>query len=238
MQYLDFEQLETIDERSYQAQEPFPWANPEGLLTAEGYARLRANLPDINLFESSFGVARRHAQTAHDRYILEYDANLPVDPAWHAYVGELRSKRYKRIICRLLGERSVALNFHWHYTPRGCAVSPHADSVRKAGSHIFYFNTAADWDPNWGGHTVLLDDAGQLSARSSPSFEDFGREIACEALGNRSLLFTRGAHAWHGVRPIDCPEGKFRKVFIVVINKNRLADRSRRLMQRRRLSYY
>jgi len=33
----------------------------------------------------------------------------------------------------------------------GCAVSPHCDAVRKLATHIFYFNTEADWDPGWGG---------------------------------------------------------------------------------------
>jgi hypothetical protein len=35
-------------------------------------------------------------------------------------------------------------------------------------------------------------------------------------LGNRSPLFARKEHSWHGVREIRCPEGHMRKVFIVV----------------------
>jgi len=34
-------------------------------------------------------------------------------------------------------------------------------------------------------------------------------------MGNNSLLFLRGEHSWHGVRPIQCPADKLRKVFIV-----------------------
>ena len=32
----------------------------------------------------------------------------------------------------------------------------------------------------------------------------------------------RTDHAWHAVRPIDCPEDRLRRVFIVVVNPNKL----------------
>ena len=188
------------------------------MLTAEGYARLVETLPDISLFQSSFGVQRKNQQGSHDRYMLEYDDDVEIAAPWREYIGELCSERYKNNLCRLLGQPSVLLNFHWHYTPNGCVVSPHADSVRKAGSHIFYFNTEQDWDPAWGGHTVVLDDGGAMSYRSSPDFGDFKHEIPAEAMGNRSLLFTRTDHAWHGVHRVQCPADRFRKVFIVVVN--------------------
>ncbi len=238
MQYLDFDRLEQIDERQYQAVRPYPWTNPEGLLTPAGYARLVETLPDVALFQTSFGVRRKNDQQAHDRYVLEYHDALDIAPAWRAFIAELKSPRYKSNLCRLLGERSVVLNFHWHYTPNGCFVSPHADSVRKAGSHIFYFNTAADWDPAWGGHTVILDDGGRMDAKSSPAFADFDHETASIAIGNRSLLFSRTDHAWHGVHPVQCPSEKLRKVFIVVINRDRARDRLRRLVKRSAFHYY
>ena len=33
MLYLDYEKLESLDRAAYQARQPYPWANPEGLLT-------------------------------------------------------------------------------------------------------------------------------------------------------------------------------------------------------------
>ena len=42
--------------------------------------------------------------------------------------------------------------------------------------------------------------------------------MASNVLGNRSLLFARDGNSWHGVQEIRCPPGKYRKVFIVVIN--------------------
>jgi hypothetical protein len=107
-------------------------------------------------------------------------------------------------------------------------VSPHCDAKRKLGSHIFYFNTEEDWDPAWGGGTVILDDAGRFDARSAPAFEDFVAFEPAQALGNHSLLFVRNGNSWHGVREIRSPQGALRKVFIVVIERASLAARLRR----------
>jgi Rps23 Pro-64 3,4-dihydroxylase Tpa1-like proline 4-hydroxylase len=138
---------------------------------------------------------------------------------WREFVEELKGERYKRALCRLVGIRHLDLNFHWHYTPNGCSVSPHCDSKRKLGSHIFYFNTEKDWKPEWGGETVILDDRGRFRMRSAPSFDDFDAAESSTALGNHSLIFTRRGNSWHGVREIRCPEGAMRRVFIVVLNR-------------------
>ena len=35
-------------------------------------------------------------------------------------------------------------------------------------------------------------------------------------------LMLRTDHSWHAVRPIECPEDRLRRVFIVVVNPNNL----------------
>jgi hypothetical protein len=218
MTYLDFERLESLDGRAFRAAVPYPWMNPEGLLTEDGYRRLLATLPGPSVFEERFGIQRAHGQRSHDRLALEYASDLGVADDWHAFVAELRSARYRRFLRRMLGRGGFRLKFHWHYTPRGCSVSPHCDAKHKIGSHIFSFNTAADWDPAWGGQTLILDDGGRFDRKSAPRFEDFDRVIAAENMGNRSLLFARRGNSWHGVRELTCPEGALRKVFIVVVD--------------------
>ena len=133
----------------------------------------------------------------------------------------------------MFGRGGLWLNFHWHYAPASASVSPHCDSPRKLGSHIFYMNDPRDWDPAWGGETVVLDDEGKFATRSAPKWEDFKSATPAVAIGNRSFLFARRGNSWHGVRAIPCPEGKLRKVFIVVVNdrwkamRKRLLDRIR-----------
>ena len=190
---LDVKRLQTINPASFRAQTSYPWVNPAGLLTNAGYDRLRETLPDVSLFTSHFGGTRVYGQQNHDRFSLPYRDDLPVAAPWKAFVAELRGSDYQAFLCRLIGARSFELSFVWHYTPQGCSVSPHCDSQRKLGSHIFYFNTEQDWDPAWGGETLILDDGGRFKYRSAPHFEEFERITVAEALGNRSLLFARKA---------------------------------------------
>jgi hypothetical protein len=232
MHYIDFEFLERFDPKVFQNQEPYPWWNPQGVLTVEGYQRLLETLPEVSMFEKKFGVERSHGQYSHDRYALEYQENLQLPDPWKAFIAELQGDRYRKFLCRLFGVRSVFLNFHWHYTPNGCSVSPHCDARRKLGSHIFYFNTEQDWDPSWGGETLILDDGGRFHRKSAPAFEDFDHATPSVSLGNRSLLFGRSGNSWHGVREIHCPEGRLRKVFIVVVNSDNLVARLRRRFRR------
>jgi len=237
VRYLNFDIFDALDTSAFRAAEPYPWSNPANLLTADGYTRLLETLPDVEEFEKRFGVQRAHGQQTHDRWALEYRDDLDVDPAWHELVAELRGPEYRAFVARMFRGAAFRLSFHWHYTPRGCSVSPHCDNRRKLGSHLFYLNDEKNWDPAWGGETLILDDAGHLERRSAPNFDDF-RAITCaEALGNRSLLFHTGPGSWHGVREISCPEGIMRKVFIVVINRYRPFDRVKSLFGRYQPGY-
>lgn len=229
---LDHARMGSIATDAFRKAEPYPWLNPEGMLTNEAFELLRNNLPGMELMKPSFGRARAHGQQPHDRYALEYRPGLPVHEAWHRLVDELEGPVYQDWLARLFATRRYRLSYHWHYTPRGCSVSPHCDARRKLGSHIFYFNTAGDWDPAWGGETLILDDGGRLSRNSAPGFEDFERSWAADAIGNRSLLFQRQGNSWHGVKPLDCPEDRMRKVFIIVVNADTPLARLRRLFHR------
>lgn len=219
MKYIDSSILASLSPREFKGAYPYPWINPTGFLTDEAFSILRDTLPDLSLFEGRFGKQRAFGQKGHDRYTLEYDESLAIAPEWHEFVAELNDSAYTRWAKKLLGAWGMKMTFHWHYTPRGCSVSPHCDSRAKLGSQIFYFNTEDDWRPEWGGETVVLDDLGKMSFKSSPGFEDFHQEFKAETLGNRSLMFKRANHAWHGVRALVCPDDKLRKVFIVVFEK-------------------
>jgi Rps23 Pro-64 3,4-dihydroxylase Tpa1-like proline 4-hydroxylase len=147
---------------------------------------------------------------------------MPVPEPWQAFIAELCSDDYRREIQRLLGAKKVEFRFHWHYTPSGADVSPHCDARRERGSHLFYFNSKQDWDPSWGGATLALDDGGRLDYNSAPALEEFDDIIEFDSFGNYSALMLRTDHAWHAVRPIECPEDKLRRVFIVVVNPDSL----------------
>lgn len=222
MHYLDFEKFEAIVPAEFRSTSPYPWVNPQGLLTAEAYDLLLNNMPDVSLFEKKFGYERIAGQKPHDRYSLEYAPDSDVPQPWKEFIAELCGDRYRQGLARLFGARKINLRFHWHYTPNGCSVSPHTDSVREHGSQLFYFNCEQDWDPSWGGDTLVLDDGGKMEFESAPTLADFRNEISAESIGNYSLIFQRTRHSWHAVREINCPEGRLRRVFIVVANPENL----------------
>jgi len=218
MQYIDFDKFKSIDPAGFRATQPYPWINPQGLLTDAGYQSLLDNMPDVSLFEKKFGYGRIAGQKPHDRYSLEYSPGAPVPEPWQEFITELCSDDYRKTLAKLFGARKINLRFHWHYTPNGCSVSPHTDSVREHGSQLFYFNKEGEWDPAWGGDTLVLDDGGQLKFETAPTLDDFNNEVAASSIGNYSLIFERTRHSWHAVREISCPEDRMRRVFIVVAN--------------------
>lgn len=229
--YLDTDRLRSMDAQAFQTRTPFPWLNEPALLTEEGHARLVATLPDISLFEPVFGEVRKYGQRQHDRFSLDYRDDLPIAQEWKDFVAELRGDVYQDFLRRMYGTRWMDIGFHWHYTPKACSVSPHCDARRKLGSHIFYFNTPDDWDESWGGQTLILDDGGRLPLDSAPDFDAFDRSYQSQSMGNSSLLFMRSGRPWHGVREITAPEGKYRKVFIVVANRDDPLWRLRRTLR-------
>jgi hypothetical protein len=234
MNYLDRSFIERFDPRTFREAKPYPWTNPEGILTPEGCQTLVKNMPDISLFTPSFGVQRKYGQQSHERYLLEYVDGLPIPAPWQAFVDELKGDLYRGFIADLLGRGHFRFRFHWHYTPRGCSVSPHCDARGKLGSHIFYLNDES-WDPAWGGETVILDDHGRFPAQSSPGWEEFDEAIPAKTGINRSLIFGRRGNSWHGVRELTCPEGAYRQVFIVVFEDyhpgRMFMKRARRLLR-------
>ncbi|NCO19054.1 MAG: hypothetical protein GW900_03230 [Gammaproteobacteria bacterium] len=219
--FLDSAKLAAMDGEAFRATRPYPWANPAGLLTEAGYRTLIDNLPDVAVFKPVFGRVRKHGQQSHDRYALEWGEDAPVPQPWKDFVAELDGPEYQDWLAHMIGHRQFRLRYHFHYTPNGCSVSPHCDAVWKLGSHIFYLNDETTWKPEWGGETQVLDDRSRFKAGSAPAFEDFDEAFSSDSIGNRSLLFIRQGNSWHGVKPIQCPEGHLRKVFIVVIDNDK-----------------
>ncbi len=216
LRLLDEEALAAVDARAFRSRTPYPWWGGP-VLRDEAWQALHGHLPDREALEAIFGKTRRHGQQSHDRYALEYTADLPVHPLWHELVDELTGPVYHEFLARRFRTRRLRLRFHWHYTPRGSSVSPHCDARRKLGSHILYFNDADSWDPAWGGETWVLDDGGRFDRRSSPDFDDFDDAWTSPSIGNQSLLFARRGNSWHGVRELRCPDDELRRVFIVVV---------------------
>ena len=143
MRFLDEARLRDFDVAEFLGRTPYPWINPRGWLTESGFAELYESLPPVDRFESVFDKQRKYGQKPHNRYVLEWEPSLALPGPWQAFIHELQGEAYSALLERAMGFLP-RLRMHWHYTPRGCSVSPHCDSKRKLGSHIFYFNRSKE----------------------------------------------------------------------------------------------
>lgn len=218
MDYLNRACLEAVSPENFQSRQPYPWINLEASLTAEGLEALRQTLPAVEGFDRQVGIRRGYGQAPHDRFLLHYRPDLKIAQPWREFLAELQGPVYQSFLRRVLGPHAFIPTFEWYYAWEGCAVSPHCDAARKLATHIFYFNTEADWDSSWGGEILILDSERRFKAHSAPQFDELKVAASLKPRGNGSLFFQRTPHSWHGVRPLQCPPGQLRRLFIVTVN--------------------
>jgi 2OG-Fe(II) oxygenase superfamily len=222
--------LQDFTLEKFKSNEPFPWFDFHSFLTPESFSELYLDFPSFELFEKHMGIDR-NGQRPHNRYYLAYEStiydelhreagegiakkqDLPV--SWQKLIDELEtSVIYKNFIKSTFDIQDYRVRYAWHLGFNGSEVSPHRDSPSKIGTHIFYFNTSQDWKQSWGGEVLVLGD--KLLAAENPEFEDFSKAIPVQITDNHSFLFKNNPDAWHGVKPLTCPEGKYRRLFNVI----------------------
>lgn len=218
MDYLNRACLQSLSSEMFQNRQPYPWLEIPSPLTPAGYDRLHATLPPLERFDLQVGIRRSYGQAPHDRYLLHFSPGVKVQEPWLEFIEELKGPLYRNFLRRLLGNHDFIPTFEWYYAWEGCAVSPHCDAARKLATHIFYFNTRDEWKPDWGGQILILDSQRQFKTHSAPTFDQLQVAASVDPRGNGSLLFQRTPHSWHGVRPLACPHGQMRRLFIVTIN--------------------
>jgi len=225
---LNADRLRTFDAAEFQQRRPFPWQGLAQLLTQEAFERLRTEFPDPRRFAAHQDRMRVHNQRPHNRCYLTLDDRrfgrrreagqigmTELSPAWRALIRALRRDQdYQRFAAQSLGTPHFRMRFDWHLAAAGQDVSPHCDDPAKAGTHLFYFNSSADWRPEWGGHTVFL--GGKRTERMNPELAEFAEQCPAPMLDNQSAIFRNVAEAWHGVGVCQCPPGHFRRLFCVV----------------------
>jgi len=227
-EFLDVDVLESFPMDEFLAQRPFPWWSIEAALRPEKFAELHAAYPSLDLFDWHESRDRAYGQRPHNRYYTAYrnplyspyEGHVKEDfpEVWQRFLTELEtSDDYQRFLVRVAGHPDLNLRYTFHVAKTGSEVSPHLDKPRKVSTHIFYFNTVDDWDPAWGGATIVLD--GKRSDNPAPDYSDFTDARRVDNLGNRSFIFRNTEDAWHGVPPMVCPEGHYRRLFNVVAER-------------------
>ncbi len=228
--FLNQALIDSFPVKEFASRQPFPWANVGEFLLPEAFATLLADFPPLSLFAWHEGMERHDGQRPQDRWYLAYDespypdyeggvakkADLP--ESWQGFIDELETNRpYQRLMAKCLGQGRFTMRYAWHVGVNSSEVSPHVDDPRKAATHIFYFNTSDDWDPAWGGSTLVL--GGKPIEVRNPDFPDFATSTPVQTLDNHSFLFRNTPDAWHGVAALTSPDDRHRRLFNVVFER-------------------
>jgi 2OG-Fe(II) oxygenase superfamily len=220
MEYLNRESLARISSESFRKEVPYPWVSIEDTLTPKAFELLRETFPDVSLFRGRTALPPGDAQPTQGRAVLVYRPGVKLPEPWKMFMAELQDEFYESFLRRLFGlapDQQPDLTAEWHYAWQGCSLSPHCHARQQVGTHIFYFNTEADWDSKWGGEILILDDLGRHQAPSAPAFADLQTAAVIDPRGNGSLIFQRTDHSWHGVLPLESPPERLRKLFVVTV---------------------
>ena len=228
--FIDYQLLDSFDQQFFKQNQPFPWYNFHNFLTSEGFEKLLTDFPPLELFEKHQGIERLYGQRPHNRYYLAYETsiyhqidhkdkgiveykNLPA--SWQMFIQELEtSQDYQNFVKSLFEVTDFRIRYAWHMGVTNSEVSPHRDSNRKIGTHILYFNTSDAWDTAWKGETLVLGN--KLNDAMNPDFSDFATVIPAQLTNSHSFIFKNTPNAWHGVKPLTCPEGKYRRLFNII----------------------
>ena len=235
---FDQRYMDSFERQDFLNNRPYPWANFKALLTPEAFNALYQEFPTLDYFEKHEGMRRKYDQKPHDRYYLAYEEKIDaykkldskqesaqgkgvirhgqLSPTWQTFIAEIRANSgYRQFVSELLGTDEFTTRFAWHVATAGHSVSPHSDARNKLGTHIFYFNTREDWQAEWGGATLVLED--KNCEGMNPEVADFSKITAVEVMDNRSFLFKNQSEGWHAVDTIKCPVGVHRRIFNVIV---------------------
>lgn len=228
-QFINADLLTSFSPDTFLSTTPFPWHHFHQFLQPEAFEQLYQDFPSLELFEQHLGIDRGNGQRPHNRYYLAYGESIyrtgqkgqgiithaELPPIWQAFIEELQTNSdYHAFVRSALGVSQFKIRYAWHVGFSGCEVSPHVDSSDKVGTHILYFNTERDWNPSWGGEILVLGD--RQTEVINPEYSDFGSMTPVRITGNSSFFFKNKPHAWHGVQPLNCPEGSYRRLFNII----------------------
>ncbi|MBC7931133.1 MAG: 2OG-Fe(II) oxygenase [Rubrivivax sp.] len=242
--FIDYELLGSFPVDGFKEREPFPWSNLHGFLTPGGFRALCEEFPPLELFEYHNNIQRAYGQRSHNRHYLAYESSIyhkedaggggivrhdRLPAAWQRFMDELEtSERYHDFVRQTLDTDAFNTRYAWHVGSNGSEVSPHVDAPEKLGTHIIYFNTSDEWNPAWGGATLVL--GGKRTDAMNPDFADFTTRDEARIVDNHSFLFKNTPASWHGASALTCPPGSYRRLFNVIFETpNASAERNPRL---------
>jgi hypothetical protein len=228
--------LESFSAQEFNKTKPFPNHLFKKILLPEAFNELYNHFPCLDLFEKHVNKPRgKSGQRPHNRYYLAFEKSIyhkndqsgsgvakieQLPKVWQDFVREVQTfEPYQEFLRRSLNLDEYVIRYAWHVGETGSEVSPHCDSFDKIGTHIFYFNTSADWEVEWGGSILAL--GGKRTAKTNPDISDFETVESFDIRDNSSFLFKNTADGWHATEVLTCPPNHYRRLFNVIVQKRK-----------------
>lgn len=211
--YLDPESLAVLTATFLE-----PASHPDLNVLGKGKKRLVFRAPPVPALAADAGAAWAAA-------IAELASRDHMAETWEWVRGvyerlDLPDGQYADIVrerCRLDVD-DLVLQMEFSSLEAGSHLPPHTDAPDKLVSCVLYLPDA-DWDPSWGGETVIyrpVDERRSDNWCSRSSSVDGMHEL--DTIGftaNRMFWFVKTHDSWHGVTPVTAPAGIGRRSFNV-----------------------
>lgn len=234
--FFNLSVLKSLPVQKFNETKPFPNHLFKEILLPEAFNELYNNFPSLDLFEKHVNRPRgKSGQRPHNRYYLAFEKSIyhkndqsglgvtkieQLPNVWQEFVREVQtSEPYLEFLNRYLNLNEYTIRYAWHVGETGSEVSPHCDSLDKIGTHIFYFNTSADWETEWGGSILAL--GGKKTDKTNPDISDFETVEGFDIRDNSSFLFKNTSDGWHATEVLTCPPNHYRRLFNVIVQKKK-----------------
>ncbi|GGM48778.1 hypothetical protein GCM10012275_19640 [Longimycelium tulufanense] len=185
---------------------PYSWAVVEDLITPDNRARLRKDIPPLEVFKREQRLDG--GDKIYGMYVLplvDKGVRLPVldrlGPAWVDFVAAVDTDDYRSWVESTVGAtiRPEAFDVGLFVFAPGDWVSSHTDKSEKSATHVLYLNES--WAPDHGGAFEVREGVDL----STPPYESI------LPAGGRSVLFAQSERSWHAVAPVtsSAPDPRF-----------------------------
>lgn len=220
--------------------EPFVFGFADDFLPTDMYAQLENEFPAALVKPETLQYGKRFQRIRRQDSLENVDG---VSDAWHSFISTIRTREFLKDVqawakdfvppfrvpapnasryLRLLGKRpairdwALELNCEFSMLKRDTMLPPHTDSIDKVLIFLLYF-PQDDWQPEWGGGTQFYKpidrryDSNWSNSRLPRSHVETVFDSGFRP--NRLCFFVKSANSWHGVAPLNCPEGVLRRSF-------------------------
>jgi hypothetical protein len=129
------------------------------------------------------------------------------------FLGRISAAMSNRLV---MGTSPITSKWEFSMLPaNGGFLKPHTDAPTKILTLVFPIVDKDEWSVNWGGGTQIyktIEDKNSFNrVNAQGEFEQMNTVKTYDFSPNQALLFVRTDNSWHGISPINGPEGVFRR---------------------------